>query len=209
MPLTVWFSASYLIATYPDGVPAQQLEVLLAIGYKNAWLLKQKLQQCMESEALEGLVEVAHTEIRFRGADNFLDPAKSGKIIVAAAMSCLEIRLAAVPDASAASTQAFVRSNVKPGATLLTSFYPRLTGYRYAPPQGEEAPRLPITFDLLRAYRRRRHEPVDIYLNKFVVYHNDRYRLISFETVLRIASRSVPPGYGDRTGHDKRRTDMP
>src|SRR5216684_1759864 len=91
MPLTVWFSASYLIATYPDGLPAQQLEVLLAIGYKNACLLKQKLRQRMESVALEGLVEVAHTEIRFRGADNFLDPAKSGKIIVAAAMSCLEI----------------------------------------------------------------------------------------------------------------------
>jgi hypothetical protein len=56
MPLTVWFSAAYLIATSPDGAPARQLEALLAIGHKNAWLLKQKLRQCMESEALEGLV---------------------------------------------------------------------------------------------------------------------------------------------------------
>src|SRR5207248_2920347 len=46
------------------------------------------------------------------------------------------IRLAAIPDNSAASIEAFVRANVKPGTTLLTDghrSYPGLTDYRHDP----------------------------------------------------------------------------
>jgi len=46
------------------------------------------------------------------------------------------IRLAMIADNSAASLEAFVRANVKPGATLLTdghSSYPGLTDYRHDP----------------------------------------------------------------------------
>jgi ISXO2-like transposase domain len=46
------------------------------------------------------------------------------------------IRLAAIPDNSAAAIEAFVRANVKPGTTLLTDghrSYPGLTDYRHDP----------------------------------------------------------------------------
>src|SRR5947208_15638620 len=92
-------------------------------------------------------------------ADNrFFDPAKSGKILIAGAVEVIErgtsqarprrkgakyldtrsgrIRLAAIPDNSAGSIEAFVRANVKPGTTLLTDghrSYPGLTDYRHDP----------------------------------------------------------------------------
>jgi hypothetical protein len=40
------------------------------------------------------------------------------------------IRLAAIPDNSAASIEAFVRANVKPGTTLLTERFCRVRLYR-------------------------------------------------------------------------------
>src|SRR5690349_18166123 len=46
------------------------------------------------------------------------------------------VRLAAIPDNSAASLHAFIRANVRPGATLLTDghrSYPGLSGYRHDP----------------------------------------------------------------------------
>jgi hypothetical protein len=91
-------------------------------------------------------------EIPFREGDTFFDPGNAGKILVIGAVEVIErdtnqgkprrkhakyldtrsgrIRLAKIADNSAASLEAFVRANVKPGATLLTdghSSYPGLT----------------------------------------------------------------------------------
>src|SRR4029077_12421116 len=88
----------------------------------------------------------------------FFDPAKSGKILIAGAVEVIDrgtnqaksrrrrakyldtrsgrIRLAAIPDNSAPSIEAVVRANVKPGTTLLTDghrSYPGLTDYRHDP----------------------------------------------------------------------------
>ncbi len=177
--------------------------------YKTAWLLKQKLQRPMQREPLKGPVEVGHSQIPFRGADTLFDPTKSGMVKVAAAISSLEIRLAAIPDDFAASIEAFVRANVKRGATLLANSYPRFAGYHHVPQQADKARRLPTTFDLLRGYRRRRRDPLHKYLRKFVVYHNDRHREVSLDAVLRIALDHEPASYRNITGRDKRRTDVP
>src|SRR5712671_5896937 len=108
---------------------------------------------------LEGVVEVDQAEIPFRADNSFFDPAKSGKILIAGAVEVIDrgtnqakprrkrakyldtrsgrIRLAAIPDNSAASIEAFVRANVKPGTTLVTdghAAYPGLSGdYRHDP----------------------------------------------------------------------------
>jgi len=112
-------------------------------------------------------------------------------IMVAAAMGSLEIRLAAMPDEAPASVEAFVWANVKCGETLLTSghqSYLGLSDYRHADPQRvREELQLPITFSLLRRYRRRRSEPVDTYLDRFVSFHNKLCRQVSFGTVLSLA----------------------
>src|ERR1700730_6331756 len=107
LPLTLWFWAANLVATHSDGMSLQEFGALLRVTHQTARLLKQKFRRSMNNEPLEGRVEVGHSDIPFRGADSFLDLAKSRKIIVAAAMSSLEIRLAAIPDDSAASIEAF------------------------------------------------------------------------------------------------------
>jgi len=161
LPLTVWFWAAHLMATHSNGMSAVQLEAQLGITYKSAWLLAQKLRRSMidpQREPLEGVVEVDQAELPFRADNNFFDPLKSGKILIAGAVEVIDrgtnqakprrkrakyldtrsgrIRLAAIPDNSAASIEAFVRANVKTGTTLLTDghrSYPGLTDYRHDP----------------------------------------------------------------------------
>jgi hypothetical protein len=201
LPLKFWFWAAHLIASHADSVSARRLEALLEVTYKTAWLLKQKLHRPLDRGPLEGRVEVGSSRIRFRGADILLDPAKSGMITIAAAISALEIRLAAIPDTSPRSIEEFVRSNVKPGATLLSNSNPNFTDYKHAPPEPGAVPRLAITFELLREYRRR-GEALDRYLRKFVLSHNHRYREVSFDTLLGIASHHKPASYKDIIGTD-------
>src|SRR5204862_1931887 len=126
-----------------------------------AWLLAQKLRRSIidsHREPLEGVVEVDQAEIPFRADNSFFDPVKSGKILIAGAVEVIDrgtnqakprrkrakyldtrsgrIRLAAIPDNSAGSIEAFVRANVKTGTTLLTDghgSYPGLTDYRHDP----------------------------------------------------------------------------
>jgi len=161
LPLTVWFWAAHLMATHSNGMSAVQLEAQLGITYKTTWLLAQKLRRSMidpHRELLEGVVEVDQAEIPFRADNSFFDPVKSGKILIAGAVEVIDrgrnqakprrkrakyldtrsgrIRLAAIPDNSAASIEAFVRANVKTGTTLLTDghrSYPGLTDYRHDP----------------------------------------------------------------------------
>jgi hypothetical protein len=161
LPLTVWFWAAHLMATHSNGMSAVQLGAQLGITYKTAWLLAQKLRRSMidpQREPLEGVVEVDQAEIPFRTDNSFFDPVKSGKILIAGAVEVIDrgtnqakprrkrakyldtrsgrLRLAAIPDNSAASIEAFVRANVKTGTTLLTDghrSYPGLTDYRHDP----------------------------------------------------------------------------
>src|SRR6201997_3958059 len=141
LPLTVWFWAAHLMATHSNGMSAVQLEAQLGITYKTAWLLAQKLRRSMidpHREPLEGVVEVDQAEIPFRAENSFFDPVKSGKILIAGAVEVIDrgtnqakprrrrakyldtrsgrIRLAAIPDNSAASLEAFVRANVSHAA---------------------------------------------------------------------------------------------
>jgi predicted RNA-binding Zn-ribbon protein involved in translation (DUF1610 family) len=245
LPLTVWFWAAHLMATHSNGMSALQFEAQLGITYKTAWLLTQKLRRSMvdpEREPLEGVVEVDQAEIPFRADNTFFDPAKSGKILIAGAVEVIDrgashakprrkgakylntrsgrIRLAAVPDNSAASLEAFVRANVRPGTTLLTDghpSFPGLTDYRHDPRTvGKMAghvvlPWIHRVFSLLKrwelgTYHGLRRKHVDTYLNEFVFRYNRRfYRHVSFETVLGLASHHEPTSYWDIIGRDNPR----
>src|SRR5690348_14263325 len=158
LPLTVWFWAAHLMATHSNGMSAVQLEAQLGVTYKTAWLLAQKLRRSMidpHRAPLEGVVEVDQTEIPFRADNSFFDPVKSGKILIAGAVEVIDrgtnqakpgrkrakyldtrsgrIRLAAIPDNSAASIEAFVRANVKTGTTLLTDGHRSYPGLHRLP----------------------------------------------------------------------------
>src|SRR5271168_2568385 len=145
LPLTAWFWAAHLMTTHSNGMSARQLEDQLGVTYKTAWLLTQKLRRSMvdpNRAPLEGVVEVDQAEIPFRAGDAFFEPGNAGKILVIGAVEVIDrgtnqakprrkrakyldtrsgrLRLAVIANNSAASIEAFVRANVKPGTTLLT-----------------------------------------------------------------------------------------
>jgi transposase-like protein len=240
LALTVWFWAAHLMATHSNGMSARQLEDQLGLTYRTAWLLAQKLRRSMvdpDRELLEGVVEIDQAEMPFREGDTFFEPSNAGKILVIGAVEVIErdthqskprrnhakyldtrsgrVRLAVIADNTAASIEAFVRANVKPGATLLTdghASYPGLTGYRHDPRVvGKMAahvvlPWIHRVFALMKrwglgTYHGLRRKHADTYLNEFVFRYNRRfYRHASFETVLGLTARHAPASYWDIIG---------
>ena len=241
LPLTTWFQAAHLMTTHSNGMSALQLEAQLGVTYKTAWLLTQKLRRSMidpNRELLEGVVEVDQTEIPFRVGDAFFEPGNAGNILIAGAVEVIErdtnkskprrkgakyldtrsgrLRLAVIADNSAASLEAFVRANVKPGATLITdghASYPGLAGdYRHDPRVvGMMAANIVLpwshrAFALMKrwalgTYHGLRRKHVDTYLDEFVFRYNRRfYRHVSFETMLGLAANHAPASYRDIVG---------
>jgi len=238
LPLTVWFWAAHLMATQSNGMSARQFEDQLGVTYKTAWLLTQKLRRSMidpHRERLEGVVEVDQAEIPYRVGDTFFEPGNAGKLLIACAVEVIErdtnkakprrrgakyidtrsgrLRLAVIADNSAKSLEAFVRANVKPGATLLTdghASYPGLSGeYRHDPRVvGSMAANIVLpwshrAFSLIKrwalgTYHGLRGEHIDTYLDEFVFRYNRRfYRHVSFETMLGLAAGHEPTSYWD------------
>src|SRR4051812_25747987 len=80
LPLKVWFTAAWLVATHRNGMSARQLWLQLGLGsYESAWLLLRKLRAAMvdpDREPLAGLVEVDETSLPFRGGG---EPARPGR----------------------------------------------------------------------------------------------------------------------------------
>ena len=240
LPLTAWFWAAHLMATHSNGMSARQLEDQLGLTYRTAWLLAQKLRRSMvdpDRERLEGVVEVDQAEIPFREGDTFFEPGDAGTILIIGAVEVIErdthlskprrkrakyldtrsgrARLALIADNTAASIEAFVRANVKPGATLLTdghASYPGLTDYRHDPRiVGKMAahivlPGIHRVFALVKrwglgTYHGLRRKHVETYLNEFVFRYNRRfYRHASFETVLGLTAHHAPASYWDIIG---------
>lgn len=216
------------------------MEDQLGLTYKTAWLLTQKLRRSMvdpDRTPLEGVVEVDQAEIPFRAGDTFFDPGNAGKILIAGAVEVIDrdtsqakprrkgakyldtrsgrIRLAMIANNSAASIEAFVRANVKPGATLLTdghASYHGLTDYRHDPRVvGKMAahvvlPWIHRVFALMKrwglgTYHGLRRKHIDTYLNEFVFRYNRRfYRHSSFETMLGLAAHHEPASYWNVIG---------
>ena len=240
LSLTVWFWAAHLMSTHSNGMSARQLEDQLGLTYRTAWLLTQKLRRSMvdpDRSPLEGVVEVDQAEIPFRAGDTFFDPGNAGKILIAGAVEVIDrdtsqakprrkgakyldtrsgrIRLAMIANNSAASIEAFVRANVKPGATRLTdghASYPGLTDYRHDPRVvGKMAahvvlPWIHRVFALMKrwglgTYHGLRRKHIDTYLNEFVFRYNRRfYRHSSFETMLGLAAHHEPASYWNVIG---------
>lgn len=241
LPLTVWFWAAHLMATHSNGMSALQLMPQIGLAYRTAWLLTQKLRRSMvdpDRSLLTGLVEVDQTEMPFRTKATFFNPTVAKKIIVIGAVEVVDrttgttprrralgalypdtraarVRLATIPDNSAASIHAFVRANVAPGSRLITDghkSYLGLGGYTHDPRVVTNiAGHIPLpwihrVFSLMKrwglgTYHGLRRKHIETYLNEFVFRFNRRfYRHVSFETILGIASRHAPTGYWNIVG---------
>src|SRR3954467_2263989 len=124
LPLKVWFTAAWLVATHRNGMSARQLWLQLGLGsYKSARLLLRKLRAAMvdpDRSPLDGLVEVDETSLPFRTKDDPVGPRPGrphdGKLLIAGAVEIRgagpgRTRLAVIGDYSAASLGGFVAGN--------------------------------------------------------------------------------------------------
>jgi len=224
LPLTVWFSAARLFATHADITSVRLFEALFGISPQSARLLRRKFKQILaafDGEPLEGLVEVDHAEVQLRAGDGSLNDSIAGKIVVAAAFEVRSghIRVAQLADDSAASVEAFVRSNVKQREMLLTNghkSYLGLNDYRHDPTGigktlGRMQRILRSASHWLRKHYGLRREDVEDALDGFVARENNRLRARhpSFDTLMRLALDHKPTNHWDMVERDNPRKGIP
>jgi len=128
-PLETWFAAAWWVTSQKHGLSALGLQRALGLGsYQTAWMMLHRFRAAMVRpgrELLGGTVEVDETYV---GGE---EPGLGGretmtKAIVAIAVELREpkgfgrVRLARVPNVSAASLVAFVCEHVQPGASVHT-----------------------------------------------------------------------------------------
>src|SRR4051794_9732274 len=172
--LARWFLAIYLVTSSKGGIAAAELQRQLGLGsYQTAWSWLHKLRKAMvrpDREPLAGRVEADETYVggprpgkRGRGA--------AGKTLVAGAVEAGEtegrrlgrLRLAVVPDASAASLEGFLGAAVATPTAVVTdgwSGYAGLAAEGYAhepvdPGAPDAALRLPgihLVFGLVKRW---------------------------------------------------------
>src|ERR687884_1517832 len=224
--LARWFLAIYLVTSSKGGIAAAELQRQLGFGsYQTAWTWLHKIRKAMvrpDREPLAGRVEADETYVggprpgkRGRGA--------AGKTLVAGAVEAGQaegrrlgrLRLAVVPDASAASLEGFLGTAVATPATVATdgwSGYAGLAAEGYAhesvdPGAREAALRLPglhLVFGLAKRWLlgthhgavSRKHLPA--YLDEYVFRFNRRTaRSIShgFARLVERAVRTRPTTY--------------
>ena len=199
LPLKVWFTAAWLVATHRNGMSARQLWLQLGLGsYKSAWLLLRKLRAAMvdpDRSPLAGLVEVDETSLPFRGGGEPARPGRSrdGKLLLAGAVEIKgrgpgRTRLAVIGDYSAASLGGFVGANVAEGSTVVSdgwSGYKKLKDVKHDPKVVGDTPAhlvLPWVHRVfanakrwaLGIYHGLREEHLQAYLDEFVFRFNRR-----------------------------------
>src|SRR3954466_8489426 len=130
LPLPLWFAAAYLVTTHTPGFSALQLQRQLGLArYETAWTMLQKLRRVMvrpERDRLSGTVELDETYVggveEGRRGGRQRD---SKKVILAGAVEVRgrgsgRIRLAVIPDLSAATFARFAAEAITPGTAVLT-----------------------------------------------------------------------------------------
>jgi transposase-like protein/predicted RNA-binding Zn-ribbon protein involved in translation (DUF1610 family) len=201
LPLRVWFTAAWLVATHRNGMSARQLGLQLGLGsHKSAWLLLQKLRAAMVApgrSSLDGLVEVDETSLSFRAKDapSGRRPGRSheGRLLIAGAVEIRgkgpgRVRLAVIDDYSAATLGGFVAATIADGSTVVSdgwSGYRHLKEVRHAPRIVGDAPAhqvLPWVHRVfanakrwaMGVYHGLREEHLQRYLDEFVFRFNRR-----------------------------------
>jgi len=141
-PLTVWFSAAWLMVNSKTGISATQLQREMELGsIQTSWAMLHRYRSVMVRpgrDRLHGDVEVDES---FLGGPEPGVPGRGalGKVLFAGAVELDDkgfgrARLGVIPAASAVSLSAFLDANVEPGSRVITdgwSAYPAATRDRY------------------------------------------------------------------------------
>src|SRR3954447_970783 len=219
--LARWFLAIYLVASSKGGIAAAELQRQLGLGsYQTAWSWLHKLRKAMvrpDREPLAGRVEADETYVggprpgrRGRGA--------AGKTLVAGAVEAGEtegrrlgrLRLAVVPDASAASLEGFLGAAVATPAAVATDGWAGCAGlpaegYAREPIDpgasgGDAALRLPgihLVFGLVKRWLLGTHhgavgeKHLPAYLDEYVFRFNRRTATLVSHGFARLIERAV------------------
>jgi len=141
-PLTLWFYATYLMASTRCGISAKQLERELGVTYKTAWrMFKQIRSMLVEDDAtLSNAVEVDETYIggykkggkRGRGSEN-------KTIVVGAVERGGSVITRVVPDVKAKTLLPFIQETIEPNSMIFTD---ELRSYNSVKYQGYEHQRV-------------------------------------------------------------------
>ena len=221
-PLTTWFWAAYLVVTHTPGISALQFQRQVGLRrYETAWTMLHKLRRAMvrpDRDRINGTVEVDETYVGGFEEDLVGGRKKGKKAIVIAAVEVKgkgsgRVRLAAVPDVSAASLVSFVESAVAPGYIVRTDgwmgYAPlRNRGYIHRPQTQGKAknaailfPRVHRVFSNLKSWLQGTHHGVEHkhlphYLNEYVFRFNRRRTpMAAFQSLLGLASVHRPTTY--------------
>jgi transposase-like protein len=230
--LARWFLAIYLVTSSKGGIAATELQRQMGFGsYQTAWSWLHKIRKAMvrpDRAPLSGRVEADETYVggarpgkRGRGA--------AGKALVAGAVEAGRgeaggrplgrLRLAVVPDASAASLKGFLTTNLAKPAAVTTdgwSGYAGLPAKGYGhepvilgPSRGDAALRLPaihLVFSLAKRWLLGTHhgavstKHLPAYLDEYVFRFNRRTaKRIShgFARLIEQAVQTGPSTYRD------------
>jgi transposase-like protein len=136
-PLTVWFTACWLLCTGKDGISALSLKRTLEIGsYQTAWAMLHRLRSVLVRpgrDRLGGSVEVDETYIGGEQAGLRGGRARGKKVLTGIAVEVQEpkglgrCRMRPLADASSESLEAFVKDHIQRGARVITDGW---QGYR-------------------------------------------------------------------------------
>jgi hypothetical protein len=221
LPLSTWFCGAFLVSTLTLGISAVQFQRQLGISrYETAFQVLHKLRSAMVAprrEPLHGVVELDETLVGGVHKGGKRGRSTERKTLVVGAVEVRpgkkrpivagRVRLRAIPDASAAILDAFLRDHVGCGTVVLTDGhqgYQNLTklGYDHRPETGAELPLVHRAFANLKTWLRCTHhdrverQHLQAYLNEFCFRHNRRFWPFSaFQRLLSIGMNCPAPTY--------------
>lgn len=227
-PLTIWFWAAYLMTTDKRGVSALLFQRQLGLQrYETAWMMLHKFRRAMVNstrEPLWGEVEVDDTwvggsQTGLRGSRQLKDR-KSALVLVAVerrGRATGRARMEVIPDFKSATLLAFLKRNVKQGATVYTDGLKSFVGldeagFKHVPrsqPLRSElrkgAPSVVPLADraignlqqwLIGTHHGVSREQLQVYLHEFVFRHNRRNSpMAAFQTLLGLGTGRKPTQY--------------
>jgi ribosomal protein L40E len=127
-PLRLWFRAMWYVTSQKNGASAMGLQRVLGLGsYLTAWTWLHKLRRAMVRPGRDRLSERVEVDETYVGGE---EPQAHARQILRKSLVAIaaqedgrgigRIRMARIPDASAASLQPFIRGAIEPGSVVHT-----------------------------------------------------------------------------------------